>query len=119
MLFLVFALALLLVFTGIWQLAFAAGFVGGLLGKRGRRDFGLGFLGVAFGWGGHLLWLYVFRPAGELASLFVQILGLSAGLGGVVPVLTLLIGGLAGGLGGLAGAYLGQLAFPVATASTS
>ena len=37
---------------------------------------------------------------------------ISAGMGFVVPVLTVLIGGIAGGLGGLTGAYLGQLAYP-------
>lgn len=110
-LFVVFLLAILLVFTGIWQLAFLAGYVGGFLGKRGRLDFALGFLGVALAWGGHLAWTYLFRPAGALASLFVQILGLSGGLGVIVPALTVLIGGLAGGLGGLIGAYAAQLAF--------
>jgi hypothetical protein len=111
-LFTAFLFAILLVYTGVWQLAFFAGYAGGFLGKRARRDFLLTFLGVALAWGGHLLWIYLFTPAGALASVFAQILGLSAGAGIVVPVLTLLIGGLTGALGGLVGAYAGQLAFP-------
>jgi len=118
-LFATFLLAILFVYTGVWQLAFLAGYVGGFLGKRPRRDFGLAFLGAALAWGGHLLWFYLFAPAGALASLFVQILGLSGGLGFVVPILTLLIAGLTGGLGGLVGAYAGQLAYPPSPASSS
>lgn len=111
-LFVVFLLAIVFVYTGIWQLAFAAGYVGGLFGKRGRRDFALGFLGVAFAWGGHLVWMYVFAQGAAVASLLAEILGLSAGAGVVVPVLALLIGGITGGLGALLGAYAGQLALP-------
>ena len=111
-LFTAFVLGLLFVYTGVWQLAFFAGLFAGILGKTGRRDFLLGFLGVGLAWAGHLLWFYLFFPAGELASLFAEILGLSAGMGFVVPLLAVLIGGIAGGLGGLAGAYLGQLAYP-------
>ena len=117
--FTTFVLGLLFVYTGVWQLAFLAGYVGGFLGKRPRRDFALGFLGVAFAWGSHLLWFYLLYPAGALASLFAQILGLSPTFGVVVLLLALLIGGLAGGLGGLVGAYAGQLAYPAANASAN
>ncbi|MBI4416388.1 MAG: hypothetical protein HY557_05340 [Euryarchaeota archaeon] len=110
-LFAIFVLAILLVFTGVWQLAFLAGYVGGFLGKRPRRDFALGFLGTALAWAGHILWVYVTAPAGRIAELFVQILGLGAGAAVIVPILALLIGGLAGGLGALLGAYAGQLAY--------
>ena len=116
-LFTAFVLALLFVYTGMWQLAFFAGLFAGILGKKGRRDFGLGFLGVGLAWAGHLLWFYLFFPAGELASLFAEILGLSAGMGFLLPVLAVLIGGIAGGLGGLTGAYLGQLGYPTKPAS--
>lgn len=118
-LFAVFFLAILFVYTGVWQLAFLAGYVGGFLGKRPRRDFALAFLGGALAWGGHLLWVYLFTPAGALASLFAEILGLSAGFGVIIPVLTLLIGGFAGGLGALVGAYAGQLAFPSSAPSAN
>lgn len=117
-LFSVFLLAIVLVYTGIWQLAFVAGYVGGFLGKRGRRDFALGFLGVAFAWGGHLVWVYAFAQGGAVASLLAEILGLSAGAGVVVPILTLLIGGIVGGLGALLGAYAGQLTLPRAPDAT-
>jgi len=118
-LFTAFLFAILLVYTGVWQLAFFAGYAGGFLGKRARRDFLLTFLGTALAWGGHLVWIYMFTPAGALASVFAQILGLSGSAGAVVPVLTLLIGGFTGGLGGLVGAYAGQLAFPPSPASAS
>lgn len=117
-LFSVFLLAILLVYTGIWQLAFVAGYVGGFLGKRGRRDFALGFLGVALAWGGHLAWVYLFSQGAAVAGLFVEILGLS-GAAIVVPILTLLIGGIAGGLGALLGAYAAQLAFPAKPAAST
>ncbi len=108
-LFTVFLLSLLLVYTGWWQLAFVAGYVGGFLGMRARREFVLGFLGVGFGWGAHLAWTYATAAGAALASLFAQVLGLPAGAGVVVPVLTLVIGGITGGLGALLGAYAGQL----------
>ncbi len=110
-LFAVFVLAILLVFTGVWQLAFLAGYVGGFLGKRPRRDFLLGFLGTAFAWAGHILWFYLTAPVGRITEIFVQILGLGAGAAIIVPILALLIGGLTGGLGALLGAYAAQLAY--------
>lgn len=117
-LFAAFLLAILLVYTGVWQLVFVAGYVAGFLGKRPRRDFLLAFLGGALAWGGHVLWFYLYYPAGDLTSLFVQLLGLPAGLGFVVPVLTLLIAGIVAALGALVGAYAGLL-LPSADAEPS
>ncbi len=117
-LFVAFALAAVLVWTGVWQLVFLAGYVAGFLAKRPRRAVSLGFLGGAFGWGAHVAWFYLERPGGALASLFAEILGL-AGAGIAVALITVLIGGLVAGLGGLVGAYAGQLAYPPSPGSAS
>ena len=97
-----FVLALLLLLTRTWQLAFLAGFVGGML-ARPRRGFVIGTLGVGLAWAGYLVYLFAFTPAQALASLFLDILGAGAGAWWLLPLLTVVLGLLVGGVGGLVG----------------
>ncbi len=106
----VYAVALLLLLTRTWQLAFLAGFVGGMLSPRGRRAFAIGSLGVAIAWLASLIYVFVSYPAEPLAALFVSILGLNGTLWWILPMLTLFLGVLVGGVGGLAG-YTGSHLF--------
>lgn len=102
----VFALALVLLLTQTWQLAFLAGFVAGMLSPRARRAALFGAAGVAIAWTAYLVYLFALLPAQALSSLFVSILGLDAGLWWLLPFLTILLGALVG----LAGALTGHTA---------
>ena len=97
-----FVLALLLLLTRTWQLAFLAGFVGGML-ARPRRAFAIGALGVGLAWAGYLAYLFAFTPAQAVAGLFMDILGAGADAWWFLPLLTVVLGILVGGAGGLVG----------------
>lgn len=115
-----FSLAALLLLLRTWQLAFLAGFVGGMLTSRASRAFLLGALSVAFAWAGWLIALYDVYPAFALSELVVQVLGLGAAFWWLLPFLTLLLGFLTGGLGALTGHFGARLflwAEPVPVAS--
>ncbi|OGS66571.1 MAG: hypothetical protein A3K59_09680 [Euryarchaeota archaeon RBG_19FT_COMBO_69_17] len=108
--FLAFAAALLLLLARTWQLAFLAGFLAGMFSPRASRAVLFGGLGVALAWAAYLAYVYVVSPAAALSALVVEILGLDASMGFLVPVLTVLLGFLVGAVGGLVG-YTGSRVF--------
>jgi hypothetical protein len=91
-------LAIALQFTGIWIMMIIAGAIGGLLLKRQRSAFLVGFVSVASAW----LVLYAIMTlignAMLVAEFFVGLLGLS-GLGWLIIAIGCVLGGLLGGFG--------------------
>lgn len=108
-----FALTLLLLLSGIWQLTAIAAVIAGAMRRRPRRAFLVGFLSVAFAWGGFYAAYFLLTPAANLLALFSAILGLGSA---AWPVVLLVMLGLSGLLGGLF-AVVGSLAVRLVTPS--
>jgi hypothetical protein len=118
---LAFLLAELLLLTGTWQLAWAAGFVAGMLSSRARRAIVLGASGVAAAWSAYLVYVFVAGKGLELAGLVGQILGTGPGSWWLLTLMTIILGLLVGAVGALTG-YTGSRLFvwaeaPVVAAS--
>jgi hypothetical protein len=95
---------LLLTLTSVWQLAMAGGFFGGMaIRKKAGIAWWVGFVGVALAWLTIVLVFVAIGPAWKAMDLVVAVIAGSSGLAGVGLVLTLVIGGLAGGAGGFLG----------------
>ena len=96
--------AILLNFTGLWQLCIIPPVIGGFfIKKKASIAWWAGFLGVLVAWLTLLLYFISTQPALELADLLMEIIIGSPGLGIVGMVLTLVIGGCLGGFGALIG----------------
>ncbi len=98
-----FLLALVLLLTGTWQLAYLAGFVVGILSPRLRRALLLGALGVSIAWAAYLVYVFVAGQGFQLAELVGRILGVGTGAWWLLTLLTLILGILLGLVGGLTG----------------
>ena len=98
-----FGLALLLLLTGTWQLAYLAGFLAGMLSTRARRAVLLGTIGVTLAWAAYLVYVFVLGKGFQLADLVGQILGAGSGSGWLLTLLTLILGAILGAVGGLTG----------------
>ena len=98
-----FGLALLLLLTGTWQLAYLAGFLAGMLSTRARRAVLLGTIGVTLAWAAYLVYVFVLGKGFQLADLVGQILGAGSGSGWLLTRLTLILGAILGAVGGLTG----------------
>ncbi len=96
----VIVLAAVLEMTGIWVTMFIAGGIGALFLRRTLYAFVAGFVGVAVAWTLIFLYLIITAQALGVAEVFAALLGLR-GMGGLVIVISILLGGLAGGLGGV------------------
>ncbi len=98
-----FAAAEVLLLTGTWQLAYLAGFLGGMLCPKARRAMLLGGLGVAVAWAAYLVYVFVLGQGLQLADLVGQILGVGPGAWWLLTLMTLILGLLLGAVGGLTG----------------
>ena len=105
-----FLLALLMLLTGAWQLAYLAGFLVGMLSTRLRRAVLLGALSVSTAWAAYLVYVFIAGQGLQLADLVGQILGVGPGGWWLLTVLTLLLGILLGAVGGMTG-YTGSRLF--------
>ncbi len=98
-----FVLALLLLLTGTWQLAYLAGFLVGILSMRARRALLLGALGVSTAWAAYLVYVFVAGQGLQLAELVGRVLGVGSSAWWLLLLLTLVLGVLLGAIGGLTG----------------
>jgi hypothetical protein len=96
----VFAAALQL--GGSWIVMLIAGALGSLFIRRHRIAFLVGFLGVFIGWLILFSYLILTSQAIVIADFFLGLLGIH-GLGGLVIIISCIIGGLLGGFGALLG----------------
>ncbi len=104
-----FVLALLLLLTGTWQLAYLAGFLVGILSLRARRALLLGALGVSTAWAAYLVYVFVAGQGLQLANLVGEVLGVGSGSWWLLTLLTLVLGILLGAVGGLTGSTASRL----------
>ncbi len=86
-----------------WSLAFPALILGAILGTSGARSFGYGALGIAGWWLIHTLYIHTAND-GILTSRIADLFSLPYPW--LLIVITVLIGGLAGGLATLTGYQL-------------
>ena len=98
-----FALALILLLTGTWQLALLAGFLAGMFSPRGSLAALIGGVSVASAWAAYLLYVFVLGEGLPLANLVGEILGVGPGSWWLLTFLTLVLGLLVGAVGGLLG----------------
>ncbi len=98
-----FVLALLLLLTGTWQLAYLAGFLVGILSMRARRALLLGALGVSTAWAAYLVYVFVAGQGLQLAELVGRVLGVGSSAWWLLLLMTLVLGVLLGAIGGLTG----------------
>lgn len=102
----VFVLALIFTWFGVWQLIGLAGIIGGSIAgiQKARRGFLAGFLGAVLAW---ILFLNAnLWEALDIWDLFLQIATGMEGLGFIGIFVTLLFGGLLCGVAGYFGAAL-------------
>ncbi len=105
-----FALALLFLAAGAWQLGVLAAAVAGYLAGKGRAGAVRGVQALAPAW---FLWLLVLSLLNPAVDRLAVILGGILGGGwGVVVLLLVLIPVLMGLFGGLAGGYLAEILAP-------
>ncbi len=104
-----FILALLMLFTGTWQLAYLAGFLAGMLSARIRRAVILGATSVLVAWAAYLVYVFVAGAGLQLANLVGEILGVGGGSWWLLTVMTLLLGALLGAAGGVTGCTAARL----------
>lgn len=98
-----FVVALLLLLTGTWQLAYLSGFLVGILSLRARRALLLGALGVSTAWAAYLVYVFIAGQGLQLADLVGRILGVGSGSWWLLTMMTLVLGILLGAVGGLTG----------------
>jgi hypothetical protein len=94
--------AVLLQFSGYWQLMILAGMLGGVFVKRHIHAFIAGFLGVAVAWSFLFVVLVAISQAYVVGEVFATLIGM-AGFGRFIVSISILIGGLLGGTGALVG----------------
>ncbi len=97
------AFAGLLLLTGMWQLAYLAGFLAGMLSVRMRHATLLGALSVLVAWAAYLVYVFLAGQGAELANLVGAILGVGGGAWWLLTALTFVLGTLLGAVGGLTG----------------
>ncbi len=104
-----FILALLFVYTTIWQLSIVAGFIGGLFYKRMKHGAIAGLVGVGTAW---LIFVVIDVLSTNVNSLLDQIgsiiLGVS-GLGWIFILIVILLGFIFGVLSGSIGSAVRML----------
>lgn len=89
-----------------WIIVPIAALVGFGAAEKGGKSFAFGFLGVSLLWGG--VAAYIYFTGGEIiANRMGSLLGDLNG--GIMVVVTGLLGGVLGGLGSASGAYLRDL----------
>jgi hypothetical protein len=100
-------LGLVLELTGIYLLMLLAGFIGGIFVKKGWHSFIIGFLSIASAW--EIYFIIFSFVSGKMDDLLVIVGNLIGIQGGIILMLTIIIGGLLGGVGALVGAYITQI----------
>jgi hypothetical protein len=103
-----FLLALLFTCTPYWQLAAAAGFLGGLFLGRMHRAALSGFCGVTLAWGAYVLLQGAWRLLDQVGTI---ILG-GSDRGPAIALIVVLVGGILGALGGAIGSGIRRLVTP-------
>ncbi len=106
-----FALTLIFLAVGVWQLTVVAAAVAGYLAGRGRAGAYRGIQAVGPAWFLWLLALSLVAPVEDLVLILGSILG---GGWGLVVLLAALVPVLLGLFGGMAGGYLAELRTPAA-----
>jgi hypothetical protein len=94
--------------TGAWMTMIIAGAFGALFTRRHRISFLTGLLGIGLAWTFLFIYLSATAYAMEIADFFISQLGME-GMGGLVIVISVLIGAFLGGFGGLLGRSLFEL----------
>ncbi|MFW9769162.1 MAG: hypothetical protein ACFFF9_17300 [Candidatus Thorarchaeota archaeon] len=95
-------IAIILQFSGYWQLMILAGMLGGVFVKRHIHAFIAGFLGVATAWSILFVVLVAIAQAYVVGEVLAALIGM-AGFGRFIVSISILIGGLLGGSGALVG----------------
>jgi hypothetical protein len=98
-----FATALVFTFTPLWELALAAGFIGGIFCRKMKAGALAGLCGVALGWLVYMFLRFLTNNTYALLNQIGDILFGAFGLGWVLVLLVALIGALFGTLGGSIG----------------
>ncbi len=104
-----FALTLVFLAPGLWQLSVVAAAVAGFLSGRGRAGAYRGIQAVAPAWVLWILAISLVAPVEELVEILGSILG---GGWGLVVLLMVLVPIVLGLFGGMAGGYLAELVMP-------
>lgn len=104
-----FALTLIFLAVGLWQLSVVAAALAGFLSGRGRAGAYRGIQAVAPAWVLWILAISLVAPVEDLVEILGSILG---GGWGLVVLLMVLVPIVLGLFGGMAGGYLAELTMP-------
>ncbi|MHA1700150.1 MAG: hypothetical protein ACTSWN_15010 [Promethearchaeota archaeon] len=96
--------AILLTFTGLWQLIIIPPIIGGMfIKKKTRLAWWSGFTGTCLAWLTILFSFMATQPILDVADLLMGVIIGSSGYAAIAIALTLSIGGVIGGIGGIMG----------------
>ena len=104
-----FALTLVFLAVGLWQLGVVAGAVAGFLSRRGRTGAYRGIQAVGPAW---ILWILAISLVAPVEDLVLILGGILGGGWGLVVLLMILVPIVLGLFGGMAGGYLAELMMP-------
>ena len=104
-----FALTLVFLAVGLWQLSVVAAAVAGFLSGRGRAGAYRGIQAVAPAW---VLWILAISLVAPVEDLVLILGGILGGGWGFVVLLMILVPIVLGLFGGMAGGYLAELMMP-------
>ena len=105
-----FALTLVFLALGLWQLSVVAALVAGFLSGRGRTGAYRGIQAVGPAW---ILWILAISLVAPVEDLVLILGGILGGGWGLVVLLMVLVPIVLGLFGGMAGGYLAELTMPM------